>query len=127
MHKDTWKNFEKDVTEKFHVGRTSILQRGLRSWDGGGCFNFVKRIRVAIECKVRAQLPKVINEALDQLDKAGIPDDAIPVAMIKQKGRHLANGIVVIRVKHFLKMLELPEKERNIVETDETDPPQNQG
>ena len=63
---------------------------------------------LAIEVKSRARMPVLLDGAMDQAEKSAAwamkrgDGDRLPIAVIHEKGSHMRNAVVVMRLGEFL-------------------------
>ena len=115
-HRQTSKNLEKRVAEYLNIERTSTKGLGTAIDDCAGSLVLKESIDVSVEVKLRAKLPAIINEALDQARRNA--KTSIPMTVIKQKGAFIEDAIVSFRLSEFKRLIgkqqyELFEEEDN--------------
>ena len=103
-HRQTSKNLEKKVAEYLSIERTSTMGLGTAIDDCAGSLVLKESIDVSVEVKLRAKLPAIINETLDQARRNA--KTSIPMTVIKQKGERIENSIVSFRLSEFKRLID---------------------
>ena len=103
--KATWKNLEKKIAERLGIERVSRAGAGEACEDVHGQVKLRGGvIEISGECKLRARLPALLSNALEQA-KRNASEKAIPVVFVKGKGEAYDETIVGMRLKDFERLL----------------------
>ena len=93
----SWKRLERVHARIFGGERVPVTGRAR----GEAPDVFTKEF--AIEVKMRAKLPALLEDAMDQAVKS-VRGDQLPLVVIHKKGQRVDNDYVVMRLKDFQKM-----------------------
>ena len=105
--KATWKNFEKEMAKRLKIKRVSKGKLGEKVEDIRGSLKLKgDKIIISGECKLRAKIPAIINEALKQANENSPTKNHIPVAFIKTKYGSYDDVVVAMKLTDFERLLE---------------------
>lgn len=90
-HTDTWKKHERTVAYRLSARR--VGPSGIATAD-------VVNEHLAVECKMRASLPKWLHDAMSQAIAAA-QREQLPVVILHELGRRHDGDYVVVRLKDF--------------------------
>jgi hypothetical protein len=97
----SWKRTELEIARRLGGERVPVSGR-TRGWAPD-----VSHPWLAIECKERKNMPVLLATAMDQAEKSAAwskkrgEGDKLPIAIVHQKGQHMANALVCMRLSDF--------------------------
>lgn len=96
-----------DKAWKRHERETARLLGGQRHRVTGlerGAAPDVEHDHLSIECKLRDKFPKIWRSALDQAEASSKNSDKVPIAVYHESGTNRDEDIVMMKLKHFIKI-----------------------
>lgn len=100
--KSTWKSLERVIAKRLGLVRSANTGRACA--DVRGEIRLRSGAAISGECRLRASLPEVIKQALNQADANAVRGE-IPCAFIKKKRACYDDTVVCMKLSDFEKLL----------------------